>query len=462
MKIRPPSFEIPVDNPFQYDLLDRRPSAEALTEIIRSSSDSLVLGIDAEWGKGKSTFIGMWRAHLALNGLKTLEFNAWESDFSDDAFVAIIGELELGMALLSPAGDGAGRALAKAKTVGVKIISRALPVAVKLATAGLIDASDFVEESISGAIEDFAREKIAVYEEAKKSVSGFKSALTEFAREVSGDHPLVIIVDELDRCRPSYAIDVLETIKHFFSVPGVVFVISADWSQLANIVRHRYGIGSDADAYLRRFVDLTFSLPMPEGDSFVKSQFNRFGLSDFFSKRSGRYSQYDYSHLSEVLPVLFRATDCSYRDQERCFSLLSLAARATPENMQLYGILLAALVVLKVKNSALYRDFCSRNAKAADVIAYFSRGNSSPDFFEDSRGYGVVLEAYLVKAETSSYRNSSVVDLYNQRLADQSLSETQRARASRIIEILKSYEFSDINDVLSYLIAKIDLVSNIR
>jgi len=76
--------------------------------------------------------------------------------------------------------------------------------------------------------------------------------------------PLVFFVDELDRCRPSYAIEFLEMAKHLFSVQGTVFVLAINAAQLANAIRALYGEKFDAERYLRRFVDVQLDLPVPE------------------------------------------------------------------------------------------------------------------------------------------------------------------------------------------------------
>jgi predicted KAP-like P-loop ATPase len=180
VKLRAPKIEISTDDPFKYDLLDRKASVHMLTEIIKSTDEALVIGIDAEWGQGKSTFVNMWGQYLESHGFKKLNFNAWESDFSNDALVSLIGELELGMEKLSTTNNNkAERALKKAKNFGLTLIKRAIPVGVKLATAGLFNLSDFSEEALAELGEKLAEEKIKSYEDAKKSVQTFRSALEE-------------------------------------------------------------------------------------------------------------------------------------------------------------------------------------------------------------------------------------------------------------------------------------------
>lgn len=77
--------------------------------------------------------------------------------------------------------------------------------------------------------------------------------------------PIVIVIDELDRCRPDYALAVLEVIKHFFAVPKVHFILGINGEALESSVRARYGVDVDAESYLRKFINASFSLPRAIG-----------------------------------------------------------------------------------------------------------------------------------------------------------------------------------------------------
>jgi hypothetical protein len=90
----------------------------------------------------------------------------------------------------------------------------------------------------------------------------FRAALSEITKD---EMPLVIVVDELDRCRPDYALSVLEVVKHFFAVDRVHFVLGVNLEALEQIVRVRYGSSINAGDYLKRFVSLSLSLPQHIG-----------------------------------------------------------------------------------------------------------------------------------------------------------------------------------------------------
>jgi hypothetical protein len=85
------------------------------------------------------------------------------------------------------------------------------------------------------------------------------------------EKPMFVFIDELDRCRPTYAIELLETVKHLFDIPGLIFVIATDTEQLQHSIKAVYGEGFDSNKYLYRFFDRTFTLKQPDLEKFIKS-----------------------------------------------------------------------------------------------------------------------------------------------------------------------------------------------
>ena len=97
MKIRASEIAIPPEDPFREDALNRKESAQVLTELVSFIDTPVVLAIDSKWGTGKSTFVKMWKQELLSQGYPCLYFNAWENDFSDDPLVSLIGEIDSGI-----------------------------------------------------------------------------------------------------------------------------------------------------------------------------------------------------------------------------------------------------------------------------------------------------------------------------------------------------------------------------
>jgi len=72
---------------------------------------------------------------------------------------------------------------------------------------------------------------------------------------------LVVFIDELDRCKPSYAVRLLERIKHYFSNDRITYVFSVNINELQHTIKQYYGSDFNASKYLDRFFDLRISLP---------------------------------------------------------------------------------------------------------------------------------------------------------------------------------------------------------
>jgi hypothetical protein len=465
MRLRAPALEIPDERPFQNDTLGRRPAVEALTNIIQSTTDPLVVSVTAPWGYGKSTFLKMLQAHLKTQDFKVVTFNAWESDYIEDPFVALLGDTEDQLNALRGGGDPSLKAkIAKARKYGGKIIKAAIPAAVRIGTAGVINLDSLTEAAIAEAAEKFTKEQIDAYSEAKKSVAAFRNEIHEIAEALYAEGsslPLVFIIDELDRCRPTHAVRLLEIVKHFFSIDRVAFVVALDPEQLGHSVRTLYGQGMDVDGYLKRFFDLELNLPTPSSDDFLHAQFDRFGLEEFFSERMNHNeTRHDKDRLESMFKHLFSALDLSFRERERAFTLLSLAIRATPRDHYLHPVMLGCLILLKVKNTKMYKSFVSGRAGAREVVQYLSAQPEGAAFIRSN--YGYVLEAELIGAQTPV---SEQDDLYNTFMAqseDASLTPEDRRRAEVIASVSREKRFRGIYSTLKSVASKIDLVAGER
>lgn len=280
-------IEIPDDNPFQNDVLNRKDNIEILTKFITSFEQSIVLCIDGGWWQGKTTFIRMWEKYLHQQSIPTIYFNAWESDYTDDALIALIGEIGLSIENLSGENKEKGndflntlknKSIYLVKDASAKdwlVIGSAIG---SFFTNGRIKADKIVEFTNNlGAC--LAKEQIEKYEKSKQILNEFKENLSKLAECYSSTNetkPLIIFIDELDRCRPNFAIEVLEKAKHLFNVDNIIFVLATDKSQLAHSIQAVYGQGLDVNGYLRRFIDFDYFLPTSDNNNFFKNLLQKF------------------------------------------------------------------------------------------------------------------------------------------------------------------------------------------
>ena len=299
IRIQPREIEVPENDPFKNDLLGRKEPVEVFTHLVGSLEGPCVLAVDAAWGTGKTTFLRIGAQHLRNQGFPVVEFNAWETDFSGDPFVALSTELTEGLQKYA-ANEPLATKIADTKKRAKEVLRRAVPGVIRLATAGVLDVSPLLEKEVGQALASYAEDRLDAYEKAQESVKKFRCGLQDMAKELSAQkkHPLIVMIDELDRCRPSYAVELLEVAKHLFSVDHVVFVLAVNRSELAYSIRALYGGGFDAVGYLRRFFDVDFRLPEPDRGAFIDAMLNTIQINDYFGRTQDRSSQQE----PEIVP----------------------------------------------------------------------------------------------------------------------------------------------------------------
>jgi hypothetical protein len=368
MKIHPPTVAIDQNDPFKHALFGRKAFAESLTELMRNVSESLVIVVHAPWGEGKTTFARMWRAELARQKLSVIYFDAYAADYFHDPFVSFSGEiLDLAEKKLS-GGKGLVERREFKKTaveVGKRLAGLAAKVAIKSATLGALDETHIKElKNISSEIATGIAEigagtiekKIEHYVVEKDSLAHFKKSLAKLAGLVCEEQglPLTIIVDELDRCRPDFALALLERIKHLFDVENVAFVLLVNRDQIESYIKRVYG-DVDARAYLLKFANLFVDLPHEASEYQLQYETGRreycqtlLGHHEFAKKaKDGRF-------LAVCLETLVEHFQITLREMEKVFALLTLYYSALPKHEFTNEFLIATLAILKVKYPQLY------------------------------------------------------------------------------------------------------------
>ena len=276
-----PQITVDHDNIFINDKMKRESTVQLFTNLISTLKQPYTICLDAPWGGGKSTFINMWSKYLENNNYVTLHFNAWENDFTSEPFISLISEINNQLVLKTDKEPEVIKDY-KEKLVksGAMIIKKSIPLAVKLLTLNTLEAEDLkdmVDASETKAISDFlsktAEEQINSYEDNKNIRDNFKTLLSDFAKQVieleEKNSPIVLFIDELDRCKPSYTIELLEHIKHIFNLEKFVFILAVDKEQLKHSIKSYYGQGLDAESYLKKFFDIDLRLPTNADKSYI-------------------------------------------------------------------------------------------------------------------------------------------------------------------------------------------------
>lgn len=311
------------DLPFKEDLLDRVQCANVLTDIVKNTTNGFTLSITAKWGYGKTTFVKMWEASLQNAGYKTIYFNAWESDFVADPMMALIDGMRSGM-------DEQDLPQEKLQfsTAFWTVATKLVQLVPQWKTIG--EVAEIFHEGVKECLEDKVdlQKSLSI----KKLVHDFRDQLTKSAKDIGGDKQLIVFVDELDRCRPDYAVQMLERIKHFFAINNIIFVLSIDKTVICESIKSVYG-DIDTDGYLRRFVDLEFILPEANVNQFIAAQYAEHEIKSLFDAyfEANRQNYGDgtkSNRMLDTIQICFAATNHSLRDVEKYFNRLDIVGRS--------------------------------------------------------------------------------------------------------------------------------------
>lgn len=403
MNIKHYEIEIEPENPFANCKLDRQKYSGILTNIINSYPNGFVLGLNNKWGTGKTTFVKMWEQDLKNNGFETLYFNAWENDFENNPLTALMGELKT---LTTKETEPAFKKTLKKASTLTKHIAPIIAKAIAdryIDTEGVKDAIIGVTKGLSDVFENEVNE----YQNKKKSISDFRQSLAEFIANTNEGKPLIFIVDELDRCRPNYAVSILEQIKHFFSIPNIVFILSIDKEQLGNAVKGVYGSNDiDAEEYLRRFIDIEYSIPEPETGFFYKYLYDYFQFDDFFqSKERSQYRelQSDKSNFLETCKLIFTNARIPLRQQEKIFAHSRLALRSFKWNSYVVPHVFHFLTFIKVIDNEFYEKMKAKSLTIQELQERFLK-LVKIKINEETERQLLWLEVYLVNAYNNYYQ----------------------------------------------------------
>ena len=446
--LRVPDIEIPDDDPFRHDLLDRKKTAETLTDVVRSFQGPGVIAVDAAWGTGKTTFLKMWVQHLRNGKFTVVEFNAWETDFATDPFLALSTELQNGLGETGTSSD----AMANFKKWSKRVLQHGIPDIVRLVSSGvplLGDASGKLTKSV---IKTFTESRVSSYGQKKDAMSKFQDALQAIAAEITRDPespPLVVVIDELDRCRPTYAVELLETAKHLFSVPHVVFVLAINRRELVHSVRSLYGSAFDADTYLRRFIDAEIHLPNPDLGKLTESALRTVGL-DVLGTRIP--DDRELANARGFLVDMLKMSSAASRTVLQNLHVLGLVLGSTRDRYYALPFAASVATVLRIHDEGIFSDLTRGNATDEEAISAVRKRCEERAW--NSSFYSGLFESAImtiVKHQTSAEKLESMTPLFGryQKMMNTSPTTEVPSRASgehrrmqRILEDVERMEFS--------------------
>ena len=331
-----------------HDEFKRKPIAENIIRLLTSPIDLSPMVIDGGWGTGKTEFCQklirlMQQQHPDY---QPVYIDAFRSDHSGEPLLALLAEI---IKTCTPPKDSDEKLIEEHKD-RIRRITKAAGFLMKTVAKAAVghvlkqNTDDLAEElqqimnddqeadslaetvtdaaatiashTIDATVEALLKEQI----EAEKNLETLKACL----KELAADKPIILFIDELDRCRPDYAVDMLEVIKHVFDIENVKVVLVTNTKQLRAAINHRYGAEVDAQKYLDKFLKYNFALP----DKVVaQTEQDRVWVSIYHFERlikdSGIEGGSGYG-VMECINEMIRRNNLSLRETERLVRFLEI------------------------------------------------------------------------------------------------------------------------------------------
>ena len=339
------------------DFINRNKFINSLGKLLLNLDQGAIISLDGKWGSGKTVFLKELE-YLVENGqdckYKNIEktiieqlrkeymifyYNAWENDSNDNAMLSLIYSLIKGTNLEEE----------KAKYgATVRLVNTVL----KYLSTGVLD----IKNDVFGP--QWEKKTIIEPVKALEEINDkFKAFITELL--VENKNKILIIVDEIDRCKPTYAVDLLENIKHFYDDDRIVFIVGTNNRALSACISKVYGEKYDSDLYLDKFFDYNLELP----DNYIESYL----LATLEGKATSMSSS------KQAVIEISKVYNMTMRETNRYLKAFSMIESETHEitdyiELTINNIFIPILLYLKICNKKDYYSFIEGKLDIGEIV----------------------------------------------------------------------------------------------
>lgn len=458
-------------NPFKNCSTGREGIGEALTSIVQSIDLGGTIALTGEWGSGKTTFLRMWKQSLEDNHYPVVLLNAWKTEWAEDPLIAVIACIRRACEQ-----EESKEALGNLLRIAKGFVQRPRQMFHSIGSAVIDNCLGEVSQSIEEQIGQAFENAVNSFDGKEQSMVLLKESLEKLAWKVnpeSGDRkPLVFIIDELDRCRPDYAVRMLEVLKHFFVVKNIVFVCAVDKKHLEDSICGFYGSEKiNASEYLRRFFDLEIGLPLPDYTKFCEHLYDYYQLNDFFeSEKRLKYPIFknnaeDFKWFLSSLGIKKRL---SLRQLERITAFTKLSLRNMPVGTSYYPILSLFVTYLRFFDYQFYTALRDHKWTCQEILdefqtRYLKLLDTKPDPYNPRSDHQAML--FLIGKLIVSYNNdrrAKAENIYDFQMGKTNLTPNESFIAKEELDMALKYanqgsEGYELSGLFRYLeVLKID------
>ncbi|SHM99849.1 KAP family P-loop domain-containing protein [Anaerosporobacter mobilis DSM 15930] len=384
------------------DIFNRTRVSDYIFEIVKHKEEifdteqSLIISIDSPWGTGKTTFLEMWEKELKENqDIKLLSYNAWIDDDLDNPLISITMKIHENIENTNIDAEKIKSSLITSAGIIAKSAAKNY-LANKVVNYIGINGTDEVkkvfgeilgdESQLKETLDEIAstKEKSSYVEEHQNYIN-VKNEFRKTLMNLTKHKKVFFLIDELDRCRPSYAIKTLETIKHYFNIPGIVFIFALDMEQLKHSIATIYGQNMDSYGYLRRFFNHSIKLPKPSLKKYLSyidknnilSENQRMlnVISDIFETLELTLRDVDVVYINLKILNILKLKKCNDEKKMTFYAYLIALKYKYPQN---YDLICHQLFILNIK-----KQVCDRNEKELPEPLSFSENQKEVSMFLD-------------------------------------------------------------------------------
>ena len=372
-----------------------------------------VIAIDGAWGSGKTYFVHQvkWLLNCTSKNIdsevesvlsrtvpkldnikghkyKAFYYDAWKHDKSNNPFFTLLRTMILAFGGIDYFNQKKGfiESLLKSASHIVKGIT---PIDVESIFNGI--------KEFSGINDTTPLSELEFIEQMDSQVNSFLDYICEGQYD-----KLVIFIDELDRCKPSFAVELLEIIKHYFNHDKVIFVLSTNLSEFQYCIKQYYGDGFNGWKYLDRFIDLRLTVPTISTEDYYKYLWQKTGTDriDDISIACAKYFGFnlrDIQRYNQQVNIAFHSyINTIYQNNGFSEELDSLYAVFTP-----------ILLALKLYSVEEFKDFIS--GKKFEII----KGLLKKDRFRRSTLFFILSAIQDLSSEREALLERALEYCYN-------------------------------------------------
>jgi len=370
------------------DKLKRCEFIELLERIIKNIEGPFVINLNGDWGSGKSFTLMLLKKKIEET-IGTIYINTSENDYYDEPFIVISGEI-IKNVIKKQNNDGMQKKVLKEFLKFSKtFMTNVTPIIINTGMSFIFGkkAASKLAEVFAQSLGEYSVELIKKFESKQADMNALKEILEDYINTLESKK-LIILIDELDRCRSEWAIEILELLKHLFNIRGLIFIVATATERLIKSVENSYGI-TDGYLYLRKYFNMTIDLPEVSTEGYIKWRLRQY--QDLLESRIKNNKQREI--VEDEIIALSMDSGLKIRNLEECLNGFIIWTLSQENYIEYpFYILAYYMNVINSKNFSFLEKF----KKNGDVV-YNRRETYYPSSSTKIKTLMVMLATYAYK-----------------------------------------------------------------